>query len=164
MDEKELKEKLRKILPELLEEGLGNGTYYLTNDKLHISASTPKVQLEGTETNAKNLSMRENAGELEVYDEAAGAKVYGIYPHSKDSATNSVTIPLGGGSAAITVTLSGLSSIDYVTNIQVTNIDPDTQDIYSPRGMKVDGNVVGMTLAAGTGTTLTVLAEGIGQL
>jgi len=161
MDEKELKEKLRKILPELLEEGLGNGTYYLTNDKLHISASTPKTQYEGTETGGGNLSIRENGGGIEVYDEAVAARQYNLYP--RDSQTNTATIPIGGGSAAITVTLSNLSSIDYITNIQITNADPDTQDIRAPMGMKVDSNVVGLTLTAGIGTTLTLLAEGVGQ-
>lgn len=80
IDEEELKEKLRKILPEVLEEGLGENTYYLTNDKLHLSASTPKTQLEGAETDGKNLSLRENAGVLEVYDEASGAKIGSISP------------------------------------------------------------------------------------
>ena len=75
IDEKELKEKLKKILPEVLREGLGEHTYYLTADTLHISAATPKVQLEGTETGAKNLSLRENAGVIELYDEGAAARV-----------------------------------------------------------------------------------------
>ena len=79
-----------------------------------------------------------------------------------DSNTASVTIPIGGGSVPVNITLAGLSSIRYLVRVSIVGIDPDTADIYEPRGVKVDGNVVGMTLAAGTGTTLTaeVLAEG----
>ena len=44
---------------------------YVGNDKVHVSAATPKLRLEGTETGAADLSIRENAGVLEVYDETA---------------------------------------------------------------------------------------------
>ena len=42
---------------------------YIKNDQIHIAASTPKIRLAGTEASAKDLSLRENAGTIEVYDE-----------------------------------------------------------------------------------------------
>ena len=45
-----------------------------------MAASTPKVQLEGSEASAKNLSIRENAGKIEVYDEDATAVLHSLYP------------------------------------------------------------------------------------
>jgi hypothetical protein len=58
----------------------GEHTYYLTNDMLHISASTPKVKLEGTEASAKNLSLRENAGKIDIYNEATATVQESLYP------------------------------------------------------------------------------------
>jgi len=80
-------EKLKGLIKEILEEEgldslkIGDRTAYITNDQLHISASTPKAHLEGTETNAKNLSVRENAGVIEIYDEANGSVVMTIESH-----------------------------------------------------------------------------------
>ena len=42
---------------------------HYSNDRFQISAVQPKVQLSGTEAGAKNLSMRENGGVLEIVDE-----------------------------------------------------------------------------------------------
>ena len=79
IDREKLKALLKELLPELMAEGIvktikgGEHTYYLTNDSLHLAAATPKVQLEGTEADAKNLSIRENAGYIEIYDEDSSA-------------------------------------------------------------------------------------------
>ena len=54
----------------------------LGNELLHASGVNPKVQLEGTETSAKNLSIRENAGVIEVYDETSGTVVMTLENHS----------------------------------------------------------------------------------
>lgn len=58
-----------------LREGLdvGAGTTKLRSDRVHVNASTPKVQLEGTESGAENVSIRENAGAIEKYNEANAA-------------------------------------------------------------------------------------------
>jgi len=72
------------------------------------------------------------------------------------SASGTVTIPIGGGNAALNITVTAFSVIDYVLDVKITAANPDVDDIYHPRGIKVTGNVVGLTLAAGTGTTLTV--------
>lgn len=62
-------------LDERLEAGIdvGTGTTSIRDDRVHISANIPAYQLEGTETNGENLSLRENAGTLELYDETAAA-------------------------------------------------------------------------------------------
>ena len=79
IDKEQLKAVLRELLPDLMAEGVlktikgGEHTYYLTNDMLHIASSMPKVKLEGSEASAMNLSLRENAGYIEIYDETAAA-------------------------------------------------------------------------------------------
>ena len=86
IDREKLKALLRELLPELMAEGIlktikgGERTYYLTNDALHLTASTPKVELEGTEADAKHISIRENGGKIEVYDEDATAVLHSLYP------------------------------------------------------------------------------------
>jgi len=69
----ELKSMLKEILEEEGELKVGKQTAYIRNDEVHISADTPKCHLEGTETGAKNLSLRENAGIIDIYDEGAAA-------------------------------------------------------------------------------------------
>jgi len=54
---------------------------YVSNETIHASGVNPKVQLEGTETNAKNLSIRENAGVTEIYDEDTGTVIMTIEKH-----------------------------------------------------------------------------------
>ncbi|MHC1635360.1 MAG: hypothetical protein ACXQTS_01875 [Candidatus Methanospirareceae archaeon] len=81
---KAVKRKIGRVVWDLLREELneqvaregikiGDRTFYIKNDQLHISASTPKVKLEGTEAEGKSLSLRENAGYIEIYDEDAGS-------------------------------------------------------------------------------------------
>jgi len=53
---------------------------YIKNDQVHIAASTPKIHLEGTEASAGNYSIRENAGVLEIYDEATASSKGTIRP------------------------------------------------------------------------------------
>ena len=48
---------------------------HASNETFHASGVQPKVQLEGTEGSAKNLSIRENAGVIEIYDMTAGSVV-----------------------------------------------------------------------------------------
>ncbi len=55
---------------------------YLSNETAHLSGVNPKVQFEGTETNAKNLSIRENAGVTEIYDEDSGTVIMTIEKHA----------------------------------------------------------------------------------
>ncbi len=72
-----IKQYLKKLIKEVLEKDgieslkIGQHTAYVRNDKVHVSAASPKLQLQGTETSAMNLSLRENAGVIELYDETA---------------------------------------------------------------------------------------------
>jgi len=74
-----IKQYLKKLIKEVLEKDgieslkIGQHTAYVRNDKVHVSAATPKLQLQGTEVSAMNLSLRENAGVIELYDETAPA-------------------------------------------------------------------------------------------
>jgi len=131
----------------------------ITTD-LDVNKDIPATFLRGTETNAKTLALRENAGRLELRNETDNVTV-GLYP--KQSATKDVTIPVGGGSTAFEIYFSNLTGISYIANVQITNADPDTSDIYFPRNFNVVGNTLQLTGAAATGTTLTFLAEAIGE-
>lgn len=48
-------------------------TLYYDGDRIHLVTDLPKLQLEGTEAGAANLAIRENAGDIELYDESANA-------------------------------------------------------------------------------------------
>lgn len=69
-------------------------------------------------------------------------------------------VPVGGGSQAVTVTMKDLTHVEYVTQVNVTT-DPVVQ-VSLPQNIKIDKNVVGMTLYFGAGTTLTVEAIAVG--
>lgn len=45
-----------------------------------IAGASPKVQLNGSEGSAINASIRENAGKIEIYDEAGAAVLRTLYP------------------------------------------------------------------------------------
>jgi len=72
-----------------------------------------------------------------------------------------VTIPVGGGSATASISLSsfGLTSkIEAILSVNVKRQAPVVNDVYAPSvGINATQDAVGITLAAGTGTTL--LAE-----
>jgi len=79
---------------------------------------------------------------------------------SVKSASKTVTIPVGGGSATTSITLSdfGLSSkIEAILNVRITRKTPIVNDVYEPSyGITSSLDAVGLTLYAGTGTSLTV--------
>lgn len=53
----------------------------IDNQGIHATASIPRVRLEGTEAGAADLSIRENAGVIEIYDEGTGTVVLTIESH-----------------------------------------------------------------------------------
>jgi len=59
---------------------VGTETISAGNNYWHISGSSPYIRLEGTEASAKDLSVRENAGKIEIYDEDATAVLHSLYP------------------------------------------------------------------------------------
>lgn len=76
---------------------------------LVVNKSIPAVQLQGTETDAKDLSIRENAGKTEIYDNGAGSVVMTLESHQARHAS--------GGADAI----SGLAYTQFsADSIQLT--------------------------------------------
>ena len=71
-------------------------------------------------------------------------------------ASDTITVPVGGGAQAVTVTMKDLRVVEYLIQVNVTT-DPVVQ-VSLPQNVKIDKNVVGMTLYFGAGTTLTVEA------
>lgn len=54
----------------------------LGNNEIHITGVNPKINMEGTEVNAKQLSIRENGGVIEIYDESTGTVVMILEVHA----------------------------------------------------------------------------------
>jgi len=133
-------EKLKRLIKEILEEeGLdvlkvGGKTAYLANDQVHISASTPKAHLEGTETDGKNLSIRENAGVIEIYQEPDGPVVMTLESHQArhqpggaDEISALQTVKRNASGAVVftgvgTVSTSATATGTYTT--KTTNVGP----------------------------------------
>ena len=84
----------------------------------------------------------------------------------KEATTADITIPIGGGSATVSLTTAdfGLSSrIDYILDLKVEREVPIVDDVYAPSyGINATGDAIGITLAAGTGTTLRAAAVVLG--
>jgi len=74
--------------------------------------------------------------------------------------SDQIVVPVGGGSQAVTITMKDLGVVEYVLQVNVTT-DPVVQ-VSVPQNVKIDKNVVGMTLYFGAGTTLTVEAIAAG--
>ena len=72
--------------------------------------------------------------------------------------TLTFTIPVGGGSATGSISLSNFglkSKIEGILNVKIKRQAPVTNDVYMPEyGINSSQNAVGITLYAGTGTTL----------
>jgi len=84
----------------------------------------------------------------------------------KKASTGLLTIPIGGGSvtASLTTTDLGLSSLELILNVRVIRHDPVVNDVYEPSyGFNASGDAVGITVAAGTGTTLEAEALVLGS-
>ncbi|MCD6137701.1 MAG: hypothetical protein J7J91_03810, partial [Deltaproteobacteria bacterium] len=60
----------------------GKHTVDIENTYIHISGATPYIRFEGTETGAADLSIRENSGKLEIYDEVGATTLMDILAHA----------------------------------------------------------------------------------
>lgn len=89
-------------------------------------------------------------------DEVTGSEAY------LDEASGQVVIPVGGGTASITFTMSGLEKVSQLISIETLDLDPSIVDYYRERGLSITGNQVGCTVAAGTGTTASLRATCLG--
>ena len=82
-----------------------------------------------------------------------------ILPSRLKKASVTVTIPIGGGrvNTSLTLTDFGLNNaIEYIINVNVIRRDPIINTVYAPSaGITLNSQAVGLTLAAGAGTTLT---------
>lgn len=79
-------------------------------------------------------------------------------------ATNTTTVPIGGGTISMNITFSELKTIDKVLTVQVEDTNPPT-DINGAVGhhKNINGNVVGLTISnVATGTTLTAQGAALG--
>ena len=65
--------------------------------------SNPKVKFEGSESGAKTLSIRENTGKIEIYDENTGTVVLTIEQHANRHTQ-------GGADEVIGIVLQGLDA------------------------------------------------------
>ena len=84
--------------------------------------------------------------------------------HTIAKASNTVVVPIGGGSISISITFSELRQIDAILQIQVDKTDPPVL-IEGAVGThkNISGNVVGFTITGvSAGTTLTASAVAIG--
>ena len=75
----------------------------------------------------------------------------------KKVTTPDITIPIGGGSATADLTLSdfGLSTFEVILDVEVERKIPIVDDVYEPSyGFNSGLDAIGITVAAGTGTTL----------
>jgi len=82
------------------------------------------------------------------------------------SASLTLTIPIGGGRVTGTRTLAdfGLNKkIEYIIDVEIDRGSPIVNDVYEPSYGITPANTVGITLAAGTGTTLTANILVMGQ-
>ena len=123
---------------------------YASNETMHVSGVNPKVQLEGTETNAKNLSIRENAGVTEIYDEDSGTVVMTIEEHADRHTKNGGDYP----GYYLHINKSGASEAAGVSGAYGTasTITPDS-GYYSIMPHLITGTVGG---TVGTSETITV--------
>jgi len=80
------------------------------------------------------------------------------YNRRLGKATATLTIPIGGGRATTSLTLSdfGLDTkIEFIVNVNVNRKTPIVNDVYEPSaGINETSDAVGVTLSAGSGTTL----------
>lgn len=78
-----------------------------------INKSTPALRLIGTETGAKDLSIRENAGKIEIYDNTAAKVIKSLPQVNFDSGLVGLTIGTGGawGTATDLVTAEDMENL-----------------------------------------------------
>lgn len=148
---------------------------FLKNDQIHVSAATPKVKLEGTEASAANLSIRENAGNIEIYDEtgtavrqkidgasgrrlsplicAAEIKIKAVVALSDADATLTATQLIDSGIFTITPTVARVLTTDTAANIiaGIPGQQVGTWFDFTIQSLAA----FDVTLAAGVGVTLS---------
>lgn len=93
-------------------------TWFIEYDGLRIEEATPGIRLSGTETNGEDLTLRENAGSIELYDESTGAVAasWNLNPDLDiGNTTHAATDHEAGGALEVTHNNLALSSSDHHT-------------------------------------------------
>lgn len=83
----------------------------------------------------------------------------------KTATSADVTIAIGGGSATTSLSAAdfGLTKIEYIMDVEVEREVPIVNDVYAPSyGINATGDAVGITLSAGSGTTLAARVTVLG--
>jgi len=84
----------------------------------------------------------------------------------KKAATGDLTIPIGGGSVTASVTIADLglaSKIELLIGTNILRKVPIVDDVYAPSaGINTTLDAIGITVAAGTGTTLVAEVVAVG--
>ena len=73
---------------------------------------------------------------------------------------DTITVPIGGANQGVVVRVNDLSRVENIVQVNVV-LDPVVSTSL-PTNIDYDGNLVGMTIVCGAGTTLTphVIAVG----
>lgn len=78
-----------------------------------------------------------------------------------ETATTTITTPIGGGTATGTLTFSNLREIGVLLDFRITALDPTGVEVDAPQ-VTVSGNQAGITVnSQSAGTTVSVSATAI---
>jgi len=80
-------------------------------------------------------------------------------------ASKTVTIPIGGGTVLVDITAAefGFTRVDVVLDLRVARLPPVVPDVYLPSyGVNATNDAIGITISAGTGTTLRIGVAALG--
>lgn len=168
---------VREELNTRLEEGLdvGTGTTKIRNNRVHVTENQPKVQLEGTEAGGENISLRENAGSVEKYNETNAAldDAWSLSPKLEPGSIQNVTgldstdvlrdttgsvvfTSAGTASASLTATGSTSTTTGTTAGGNYTQVQLTLTGTFTTATAKalLNGSTVASLTAAGT-TTLS---------
>lgn len=123
-----------KRIDQRLSQGIdvGTGTTSIRDDRVQITAQQPTLQLEGTEGSALNLSIRENAGQIELFDEAAAAVASAwnlnplLEPNSLETVPGHVNLMPEGAQRSVAVDSTGYAySGDFYALVESWMLDSE---------------------------------------
>jgi hypothetical protein len=92
------------------------------NDLLKVTSSVPKVQLCGSETSAKDLILRENGGNIEIYDNEVGVV-------SHQFGVSSLVVKNAAGVAIFTVSANGMKSYGSIPFVELSGTENSGADL-----------------------------------
>ena len=96
---------------------------YLKDEEVKLSGNIPKVRLAGTETSAIDISLRENAGSIEFYNESSSSNYMDMTPTEMGYLDTFLTL-LGDPN---TETLTGDKTLT-TSDTRIQFLDPNGSD------------------------------------